>query len=94
MHLYLAFENGVIRGEGTDYVGPWTIQGHYETGETGSPNCQWIKQYLGRHQVTYQGSFGDSGIMGQWTIAQWHHGTFHIWPASRADIHGLYADEY
>ena len=29
MHLYLAFEDGKIRGEGTDYVGPWVATGQY-----------------------------------------------------------------
>ncbi len=30
MHLYLEFESQQIRGEGTDYVGPWNLSGHYD----------------------------------------------------------------
>ena len=30
MHLYLEIEDQTIKGEGTDYVGPWNLSGTYE----------------------------------------------------------------
>ncbi len=77
MHLYLTFADGVVRGEGTDYVGPWIASGSYDT-ESGG--CQWTKQYLGKHTVTYRGRLEDSGIRGRWKIAH-STGDFHIWPS-------------
>ena len=51
MHLYMSFEDGNIKGEGTDYVGPWTASGSYDL-DTGL--CSWVKQYVGRHRVDYR----------------------------------------
>ena len=31
MHLYMTFADGKIKGEGTDYVGPWISSGEYES---------------------------------------------------------------
>ena len=30
MHLYMDFQEGKIKGEGTDYVGPWTLEGSFD----------------------------------------------------------------
>lgn len=88
MHLYLSFAQGAIRGEGTDYVGPWTIEGRYDAA---SGDCQWIKQYLGKHQVAYSGTSASTGIEGTWSIQGWLRGRFHIWPADNAEMHEFYA---
>ena len=85
MHLYLAFENGQIRGEGTDYVGPWVASGEYDEG-TGL--CHWTKQYVGKHQVSYAGKCGDNGIQGNWRI--FSEGPFHIWPKTHGHLNELY----
>ena len=90
MHLYLNFQNGVIEGEGTDYVGPWHINGTYSEDDS---TCQWVKQYLGQHQVVYSGKWTEQGIMGNWTIGTMYTGQFHIWPASRGDIQQMYLEE-
>jgi hypothetical protein len=90
MHLYLTFEDGVIAGEGTDYVGPWNISGSYDAG-TGY--CHWVKQYLGKHQVVYDGKVTDNGIEGVWNIRNWLNGQFHIWPRHRHDLEQLYLSD-
>lgn len=84
MHLYLEFSPDVIRGEGTDYVGPWILTGKIDLG---SASVGWTKQYLGKHAVTYIGTFSDSGIEGSWKISDGLDGRFRIWPAHRGDLY-------
>lgn len=86
MHLYMTFADGKIKGEGTDYVGPWISSGEYDL-ETGL--CSWVKQYVGKHQVVYSGKIGENGIMGQWEIS-FITGEFHIWPKSMNNLNELY----
>ena len=74
--------NGELRGTGSDLVGPYTIEGHYDLG-TGK--CEWIKQYVRKHSVTYRGINDGHGIWGVWEIRQLaglfvDRGGFHIWP--------------
>jgi len=85
MHLFLTFENGVVRGEGTDYVGPWVAKGSYDDS---NGNCAWTKQYLGQHQVEYFGNCTKNGIQGDWRILS--EGPFHIWPKSHSHFNELY----
>jgi hypothetical protein len=85
----LSFEEGRIKGEGTDYVGPWTAAGTYDTQ---SGQCNWVKQYLGKHRVSYSGIAGDHGIKGQWTIS-YLSGEFHIWPKSMSYLNEMYLQE-
>lgn len=85
MHLYLTFENGQIHGEGTDYVGPWVIQGTYDEN---TKNCSWTKKYVGKHSVRYAGKCSENGIQGSWTI--FSSGPFHIWPKSHGHFNELY----
>ena len=85
MHLYLAFEDGKIRGEGTDYIGPWVATGTYEEG---SGECQWTKNYVGKHNVDYVGTCTENGIQGKWRIIS--EGPFHIWPKSHGHFNELY----
>lgn len=86
MHLYLTFENGEIKGEGTDYVGPWVASGKYDE-STG--HCAWVKQYLNKHKVSYEGICGENGIQGQWALTM-SSGPFHIWPRSMTHLNELY----
>ncbi len=90
MHLYLNFENGRIQGEGTDYVGPWHINGMFSEQDL---NCNWIKQYVGQHQVEYTGQCSQQGIVGTWEIGPGYEGKFHIWPSSRGDIQQMYLEQ-
>jgi hypothetical protein len=89
MHLYKSFENGQIKGEGTDYVGPWVSHGSYDS-ETGA--CQWVKKYVGKHNVEYQGVCGSNGIQGRWRIGAMT-GEFHIWPKSMGNLDEMYLHE-
>ena len=90
MHLYINFGDLQIEGEGTDYVGPWSLSGTYDLpGET----CDWTKQYIGKHQVHYQGKITKDGILGTWNIQTWHQGRFHIWPQARMDLQNRYMAE-
>jgi hypothetical protein len=89
MHLYLEFKDGLIRGEGTDYVGPWTAAGTYDAT---SGTCQWTKQYVGKHKVEYDGRCSSNGILGQWRIVV-NSGNFHIWPKENGELTELYLRE-
>ena len=89
MHLYMSFAEGKIKGEGTDYVGPWVAQGDYDL-KTGI--CSWIKEYAGKHSVTYSGRISDKGIMGQWEIS-FLTGEFHIWPKGMPMLDEHYMSE-
>jgi hypothetical protein len=83
MELHLHFQDGVIRGDGRDWVGRFTIQGRYEL-STGA--CRWVKQYVGRHAVDYAGYNEGRGIWGRWEIArEGLHGGFYIWPEGMPD---------
>ena len=86
MHLYLSFADGKIKGEGTDYVGPWVSHGDYDV-NTGI--CSWVKQYIGKHTVTYSGQIGQNGIMGHWELS-FLTGEFHIWPKKMTHLNELY----
>ncbi len=90
MHLYLNFCNGTISGEGTDYVGPWHVTG---TCDIATARCSWVKQYLGKHSVSYEGSFSEQGIRGFWNIRGCWDGPFHIWPSGRTDLATRYLQE-
>jgi hypothetical protein len=75
--LVLRFHGGVIEGEGRDIVGPFTFEGEYDPHGA----IRMVKQYLGRHQVIYQGTYdGEGTIFGQWRIPPFWSGTFALSP--------------
>ena len=63
MDLNLTFFHGRISGEGSDDIGRFLISGKYDDA---SHDCHWVKQYLGRHAVHYQGGGEKRGIWGTW----------------------------
>ena len=75
MFFSLNFENGVVRGTGSDDVGPFKWKGGYDK-ET--MRCQMTKVYAG-HTVFYDGHVDENGIWGSWQM-QFTKGGFHIWP--------------
>ena len=91
MELHLTFQQGVMTGEGRDWVGPFTIRGRYEV-VTGQ--CHWTKRYLGKHDVYYKGFNEGKGIWGVWEIPPEQNlgiksrGGFHIWPEGMPDPTG------
>lgn len=96
MHLYLDFGNagagqsGRLHGEGTDYVGPWTLTGSFDTGDG---SVQWVKRYVGRHSVRYTGQAGQHGIVGRWSISTLSSGPFQIWPRCWGELDEHYLSE-
>jgi hypothetical protein len=82
MTLDLTFRDGQLDARGTDIVGPFTFSGTYDRQEG---KCRWVKQYLGKHKITYAGVNEGRGIWGVWEInVLWglirDRGVFHIWP--------------
>lgn len=77
MELQLVFKDGILSGDGTDDIGPFSIQGTYNAA-TGS--ARWIKSYTGSHEVHYQGILGGTGLQGIWKTLPAGQGTFRLWP--------------
>jgi hypothetical protein len=78
----MTFSNGVVTGNGRDWVGAYTIDGVYDAA-TGM--CEWTKRYVGKHSVAYRGVNDGRGIWGVWEIRQLcglfvDRGGFHLWP--------------
>jgi hypothetical protein len=82
MELRLSFRNGRIRGEGRDRIGAFTFIGTYGVRDG---RCLWLKRYIGRHEVAYQGDNEGKGIWGVWEIPPSLRGGFHIWPVGMGD---------
>lgn len=62
----LHFADSRVTGQGTDVVGQFVIRGEYETTEG---RVTWVKQYLGKHRVVYEGRpDGEGSILGTWTV--------------------------
>lgn len=88
MHLFLhCEESGELKGEGIDYVGPWTLVGSFSAE---SNACAWTKTYIGKHRVFYDGTLGTDGIRGRWRIEPLLAGTFHIWPETMGNLTEMY----
>lgn len=91
MELRLTFQQGVMTGEGRDWVGQFTFRGSYDV-PTGQ--CHWTKRYLGKHDVFYKGFNEGKGIWGVWEIPPEQNfcctsrGGFHIWPEGMPDPTG------
>jgi hypothetical protein len=82
----LRFQGGELWGEGRDWVGPYTVRGTYDAAEG---RCEWTKQYLGKHSVSYLGYNEGNGIWGVWEIRALlglyrDRGVFHLWPRGRS----------
>jgi hypothetical protein len=82
MPMTLTWQGGTVTGSGRDRVGAFTITGTYDAA-TGQ--CEWKKQYVGKHSVAYRGVNDGRGIWGVWEIRQLaglyvDRGGFHIWP--------------
>jgi hypothetical protein len=87
MELRLQFRAGEMTGEGRDWVGKFLIRGRYAVADG---KCHWVKRYLGKHDVIYQGYNEGKGIWGLWEIPTETHpdvcrGGFHIWPEGMPD---------
>jgi hypothetical protein len=76
----LRFTQGKIDGAGRDCVGQFTFTGTYDNRGT----VALVKQYVGRHQVAYQGTYdGEGTIFGTWSIPPLWSGPFALTPVKR-----------
>lgn len=82
MDLSLSFHQGRLSGSGSDPVGPFLVQGGYDS-EKGE--VWWTKTYLGAHEVFYRGYRDTRGIWGTWEISPVWKGGFHIWPRRQGE---------
>ncbi len=65
--LVLEFADGLIRGDGRDGLGTFTVEGEYRAA-AGEVRLGWIKTYDGAHSVLYLGTLGTDGITGHWQL--------------------------
>jgi hypothetical protein len=85
MELTLSFAAGHMTGTGQDRVGAFTFDGNYSTADG---KCEWVKQYLRAHAITYRGFNEGKGIWGTWELRDLggiYTGGFHIWPEGMPD---------
>jgi len=61
---HLNIFNNQVKGNGSDEVGDFTINGDW------NPNGQvaFVKQYIGQHNVHYEGTYDGVRVQGQWKI--------------------------
>ncbi|MGH7139697.1 MAG: hypothetical protein ACREHD_28490 [Pirellulales bacterium] len=72
-NLTLEFAGGIVRWQGVDCIGRFTFEGTCDAQGV----VAMVKQYLGRHQVLYQGQFdGEGTIFGRWSIRPFDSGEF------------------
>lgn len=95
MELRLTFSTGLMTGEGRDWVGPFRVRGRYDLADG---KCQWIKHYVGQHDVFVKGFNEGKGIWGTWDIPGTNaypaqRGGFHIWPEGMEDPTGSHLTE-
>ena len=79
--MTLEFADGLIRGDGADGLGTFTIDGEYRV-EGDEVRLGWIKTYDGAHSVLYLGTLEADAITGQWKLTGGR-GGFAIRPSQR-----------
>ena len=77
--MTLEFADGLMRGDGRDGLGTFTIDGEYRV-DGPDVRLGWIKTYDGAHSVLYLGTLEAKQIRGTWTLAG-STGTFALEPA-------------
>jgi hypothetical protein len=84
MELTLTFAAGQLTGDGRDRVGSFTFRGTYDLTDG---KCEWVKQYVKGHAITYRGFNEGKGIWGTWELRDMgvFTGGFHIWPEGMED---------
>jgi len=83
--MNLEFADGLIRGDGSDGLGAFTIDGEYRADE-GEVRLGWIKTYQGAHSVLYLGKLESGQIVGKWNLmVSMGTGAFALSPAIRMD---------
>jgi hypothetical protein len=87
MELQITFSKGTLAGDGRDWVGLFILRGRYNLADG---KCHWVKRYLQKHDVVYNGFNEGKGIWGVWEIPSVAdpaigRGGFHIWPEGMPD---------
>jgi hypothetical protein len=82
MDVRFTFADGRISADGCDDVGEFVLSGAYD--ET-TRECQWVKHYVGKHDVRYLGFREGKGIWGTWTL-DGATGGFHVWPLNTGGL--------
>ncbi len=77
--MTLEFADGLIRGDGADGLGVFTIDGEYRVDE-GDVRMGWIKTYQDAHSVLYLGKLESGQIVGKWKLSMGS-GAFALSPA-------------
>jgi hypothetical protein len=68
-NLRMTFNEGDIRGSGTDIIGPFTFSGFISD----DGQVAMVKHYIGVHTVDYFGTYDGEGVMrGEWMIGFCH----------------------
>ena len=68
--MRLEFADGLMRGDGIDDLGAFTIEGEYRVAED-EVRLGWIKTYEGAHSVLYLGVLEGEVLVGEWSIRGW-----------------------
>ena len=68
--------DGTVTGSGDDCIGPFTFEGQFRA----DGSVSLIKQYIGRHSVSYEGHNSGEGIFGTWSISGLWTGKFALRP--------------
>ena len=68
--------DGTVAGGGQDCIGRFTFKGQIRP----SGAISLVKQYIGRHQVNYEGHNSGEGIFGTWHVAGCWTGKFALQP--------------
>jgi hypothetical protein len=82
--MTLEFADGLMRGDGIDGVGAFTIEGEYRIDE-GEVRMGWIKTYEGAHSVLYRGALEQGNIRGRWMLEGGMSDAFELSPARLAE---------
>jgi hypothetical protein len=81
--LVLEFADGIVRGDGADGLGAFTVDGEYRVDE-GEVRLGWVKTYEGAHSVLYLGSLVQGRLRGNWHIRESWHGGFELSPEAQS----------
>jgi hypothetical protein len=77
--------DGTVVGGGEDCVGSFTFTGQLRADGT----ISLVKQYIGRHRVSYEGHNSGEGIFGTWHISNFWTGRFALRPFAESKMgHG------
>jgi hypothetical protein len=82
--MTLEFADGLVRGDGADPIGPFTIEGEYRV-DAAEIRVGWIKTYPGAHSVLYLGKLEAGQLVGKWKLSIGS-GTFALSPAVAASV--------